>query len=73
MVLKKSLNTQYWLLPYNGSKINFLAKNLRITAKNVFIVLSGINITADEFVLFLVHERLKNRMRSSSAYLYNRS
>lgn len=63
MVVSKSFNTHAQLLPFDGSKINFIAKNLRITSNHVFVILSAINITTDEFVIFLINERLKNRLR----------
>jgi len=56
------------ILPFNGEKLEFIAKNLKIPINRVFDILSLINISADEFVLFLVNERLKNRERHSKNY-----
>lgn len=55
-------------LPYNGNHIEFLSKNLRITTKGVFDILSLISLTSEELVLFIVNERLKNRKRHTSEY-----
>jgi hypothetical protein len=68
MIISNSFNIQSKLLPYNGNTINFLAKNLKITSKNVFVLLSAINIKSDEFVLFIINERLKNRLRKTIIY-----
>ncbi|MET1055502.1 MAG: hypothetical protein ABWY16_09355 [Pedobacter sp.] len=56
------------MLPYNGEKLEFIAKNMRIPFKRVFDVLSVIDLTADELVLYLVNERLKNRERHLENY-----
>jgi hypothetical protein len=66
MIILKSFNTHLPLLPYDGSKIKFLAKNLKISSNDVFVILSIINITSDEFVPFLINERLKNRSRRTN-------
>lgn len=55
-------------LPYNGNQIEFLSKNLRITTKGVFDILSLISLTSEELVLFIVNERLKNRKRHTAEY-----
>jgi hypothetical protein len=56
------------MLPYNGEKLEFIAKNMRIPFKRVFDVLAVIDLTADELVLYLVNERLKNRERHLENY-----
>ncbi|CAM4421482.1 hypothetical protein SAMN06265348_12417 [Pedobacter westerhofensis] len=61
-IVYKSFEQKH-LLPYDGSTIEFLAKNLRITPNQVFDVLGVISITSDEFIVYLINERVKNRLR----------
>lgn len=56
------------MLPFNGGKLEFIAKNMRIPLERVFDILSVIDLPADELVLYLVNERLKNRERRSEDY-----
>lgn len=56
------------LLPYNGSTIEFLSKNMKLPINSVFDVLSVVAVSSEELVSFLVNERIKNRYRSSIAY-----
>ena len=58
------------MLPYNGEKLEFIAKNMRIPFKRILDVLSVIDLSADDLVLYLVNERLKNRERHSENYTY---
>jgi hypothetical protein len=74
-VLKQPLMTidndspkSYGMLPYNGEKLEFIAKNLRVPLNSVFDILSVINISADDFVLFIINKRLTNRERYSENY-----
>jgi hypothetical protein len=59
---------KYGMLPYNGEKLEFIAKNMRIPFIRVFDVLAVIDLSADDLVLFLVNERLKNRERHAENY-----
>jgi len=56
------------LLPYDGGRIEFLAKNMRMPINLVFAVLGKIELPCDDLVIFLINERVKNRKRSTVSY-----
>lgn len=55
--------------PFNGGNTEFIAKNLRILINRVFVVLSVIELKSDDFISFLVIERIKNRQRHHNNYI----
>jgi hypothetical protein len=58
-------------LPYDGEKIEFLAKNMKIPIKRVFDVLSVISVSSDDLALFLISKRHKDRQRRIKSYPNN--
>jgi len=71
MIMHKVNFKHHNMLPYNGTNLEFLSKNLKLPVHRVFEVLSVIDLSAEDFVSFLVNERLKNRERHITNYTVN--
>lgn len=71
MVISEDLHENFIKLPYNGEKLEFIARNMKIPVKRVLDVLAMISVNSDDLVVFLVNERLKNRKRQSDNYTSN--
>jgi len=71
MVISEDLHQNFNKLPYNGEKLEFIARNMKIPVKRVLDVLAMISVNSDDLVVFLVNERIKNRKRQSDNYSSN--